>query len=249
MTLVASNTAGLPRRWWALLVSLVVHSLLIVLWVRHADLRPVAAETPEPVMMYLLPVRPTPASTPPETVPDKRKEERQATRAAVPVSAVAPAHSPTPAQQPAAPAAVQAEIPASPSAGQILEDSRHDLGKIGRELRAQDTVSPLRARPGPPQLKPSGKWSRFAQMVEGAHRENPSAIVTEEYTSPDGRTLYRVRHGNQVVCRQSGSPGPPTTWRSEEAVRAGAGSKSTLGMQNSAGDVLCPDSDRDWQKY
>ena len=46
MTLAASNRAGLPRRWWPLLVSLAVHSLLIVLWVRHAVRRPLAVDTP-----------------------------------------------------------------------------------------------------------------------------------------------------------------------------------------------------------
>lgn len=223
-----------------------MHTLLIVLWVRHHDLRPVAAETPEPLSVLLLPTRPAPAAKPPETVPDKRKDEHPGRPAA---AAVAPATIAPAAPQAAAPKETQPESPPAPSAAQILEDSRQDIGKIGRELRAQDGVSPLRARPAPPVLKPSGKWSRFAQQLEDAHIDRSPNIVTEEYTSPDGRVLYRTRTGNKVVCRQSGSPGPPATWRSEEAVRAGAGSKSTLGVGNSAGDVLCPESDRDWKKY
>lgn len=247
--MAASNQAGLPRRWWPLLVSLAVHSLLIVLWVRHADLRPVAVETREPVTMLLVPFRPTPAPKPPAAEAGKRKPETSPSRAAAPAAAPVPAESVVSTPQPAAPTAIQPEAPQPPSSGRILEDSRHDIGAIGSELRAQDGVSPLRARPAPQQLKPTGKWARFAQQVEDAHREPSSAVVTEEYTSPDGRTLYRVRQGNKVVCRQSGSPGPAADWRSAGAIAAGAGSKSTLGMQNSAGEVLCPESDRDWKKY
>lgn len=198
--------------------------------------------------MLLLPMRPAPAPKPPAVVQDKRKEERQAARPTANTTPLAPAASSTPPAPVATPAVVQPEAPAAPSAAQIFEDSRHDVGQAGRELRAQDGVSPMPVKPPPP-LKPSGKWARFAQQVEDAHRETGTGMVTEEYTSPDGRTLYRVRRGNGVVCRQSGSPGPAADWRSAEAVRAGAGSKSTLGMQNSAGEVLCPDSDRDWKKY
>jgi hypothetical protein len=246
--LAASNRAGLPRRWWPLLVSLAVHSLLIVLWVRHADRRPLAVDTPEPVTMFLVPLRPTPAPKPPDTAAAKRKDAKPAATSAPPPAAPARNESVAPTQQPPAPTAVQPETPPAASTGQILEDSRHDMAAIGRELRAQDGVSPLRARPAPQQLKPTGKWARFAQQIEDAHREPSSAVVTEEYTSPDGRTLYRVRHGNKAVCRQSGSPGPAADWRSAGAIAAGAGSKSTLGVQNSAGEVLCPESERDWKK-
>ncbi|MCS0657697.1 hypothetical protein [Massilia terrae] len=216
---------------------------MIALWIRHADQPPVAVETPEPLSVLLLPAPAVRVPKLPATAPDKRKDARSPRP-----SALAPPKSPAPPATPVAPVAVQAEAPAPPAAAQILEDSRHDIGNIGRELRGQDGVSPLRARPAPPVLTPSGKWSRFAQQLEDAHIERSPNIVTEEYTAPDGRVLYRTRQGNKVICRQSGSPGPPATWRSEEAVRAGAGSKSTLGVGNSAGNVLCPESDRDWNK-
>jgi hypothetical protein len=238
MHFTSSPQAGLPRRWWPLAVSLAVHALLVGLWVRHVDLRPVAPEAPEHLTVLVIPapvLRPPPEPTP---APRNKKDEK-ARRSHVPVVAgtplaVAPVQPPAPL-----PSAAATPQPARLSAADILDSARHDIGKLSRdagggklgggELRAQESA-----------------WDRFGQRVADAHVESARSPSTDHYTSPDGQTYYRTKVGSKYYCRKTGSLDPSSTWKTGAEMHAN--SMSTLGMGGTAGLVLCPGSERDWKR-
>jgi hypothetical protein len=246
MHFASSPQAGLPRRWWPLAVSLAVHALLIGLWLKRADLRPLAPAVPEPLSVFLvpapraLPVPPVPERTA-RAKPDSKKPgpspNAAGPRAMPPVEARAPVEAMTPEPGPVAPTA--------PSAADVLQDGRHEVGKITGQLRAEDAISPLRGKePGP--LRRGGKWARFADTLEAAHIDHSSVPNREAYTAPDGVTYYRTRVGNQYYCRKTGSLDPSSTWKTGDEMHAN--SMSTLGMGGTSGLVLCPGSERDWKQ-
>jgi hypothetical protein len=239
----ASHDAGLRRRWWPLAVSLAVHALLIGLWLRHADLRPVAPDAPEPLSIWLQPA--TQPQLPPPEPPPARQALPDKTRHAArePVLPSAPRVA-APASPPVSQPVVEAP---QPSAAEIADRARHEVGAIAAKLRAEDAVSPVRGKDTVSSLRRGGKWARFSDQLEAAHIDNGPEII-ETYTAPDGRVLYRRRVGGKVICRQSGSVGPAAPWSSGGAVLGGAGSQITLGMGGLAGDVACPESARDWKR-
>jgi hypothetical protein len=234
VTHFSASQAGLPRRWWPLAVSLAVHALLVGLWLRHADLRPVTPEKPETFSVLVL-AAPRPAALPPQAAERKKPGDKHAKPAAPvalpPPVAAAPA---VPQQAVEAPAAV---TPSRPSTADILENARRDIGKLsqekggklGDELRAKDSA-----------------WDRFGQRVSDAHIDRSPSPARESYTSPDGQTYYRTKVGSRYYCRKTGTLDPSSTWKTGAEMHAN--SMSTLGMAGTSGLVLCPGSERDWKR-
>ncbi len=230
----ASPQAGLPRRWWPLAVSLAVHALLVGLWLRHADLRPVSPEKPETLSVLVL-AAPRPVPLLPPTVERKKTDDKHA-KPAAPVALPPPvaAAPPVPQQVVEMPAATTSP---RPSTADILESARRDIGKLshekggklGGELRAKDSA-----------------WDRFGQRVSDAHIERSPSPARESYTSPDGQTYYRTKVGDRYYCRKTGTLDPSSTWKTGAEMHAN--NMSTLGMGGTAGLVLCPGSERDWKR-
>ncbi|MGZ5198465.1 MAG: hypothetical protein ACXWC4_01755 [Telluria sp.] len=240
MQFAASRQAGLRRRWWPLTVSLAVHALLVGLWVRHADLRPVPPDAPEPLSVLVL-AAPLPQRRPPEPPAASTKPDEKTVKRHAPVALPAPVAT-APEPPPVAAATVVAPDPAPvaarPSAADILAEARRDIGKFDREARGGKLGAALRPR--------ESAWDRFGQRVADAHIERGPAPVTESYTSPDGGTYYRTRVGDRYYCRKTGTLDPSSTWKTGAEMHAN--SMSTLGMGGTAGLVLCPGSERDWKR-
>lgn len=224
---------ALRRHAWPVAVSLAAHVLLLLAWLHWGGRTRLPADAPQAFSMLLFPQRaPPPPAAAPATQPPRRAPGQHAApeRRPVFVPASAAASAPAP-ERLAAPAA---------STAAILEGARRDIGRIDRELRG--------AAPGVP-LQADTASGRLGRAIDAAHIDSSRTQSLESYTSPDGETYYRIRMGDKVVCRKTGSSGPPAPWRSDEAIRAGAGSQATLGVGGSAGYVLCPGSARDWVRH
>lgn len=236
MTFSERYPGGNLSKAWPVAVSLAAHVALVLAWLHFGRPEPVIDETPRTLSVLLLP-RPAPA--PPSLLPPDRvtpaKQPRRTHGPATEPSRTGPV-APSQPEQPAAVLAVPASASAKPSAWEILNAARQDI----RNSRNARTGKMEALRQG------DSKWTRFEERIADAHVDRSPGPVTESYTAPDGLTYYRTRVGDKVVCRKTGSTGPPAPWRSEEAIRAGAGSMATLDVGNSAGTTLCPGGKRDW---
>ncbi|GAB3439746.1 hypothetical protein NX773_15530 [Massilia solisilvae] len=223
---------GGAKRHWPLVVSLAVHALLAGAWL-HSASRPPAGEQARREFTVRLLVTP-PALRAPAPLPSPERDGRGKPAIAAAVSArAAPAEVPVRAE----PAPITSQAPVAPSAGDILAAARRDVGKIDRDLRGKSGGT-MKMQDG----------NRFERAIAGAHVDGSRTGSLEEYVGPDGEVLYRKRVGDRVSCRQSGSVGAPAPWRSENDIRAGAGSAKTLGMSGEAGETLCSDIARDWKR-
>jgi hypothetical protein len=229
------------RHAWPLAVSLGVHLLLVLAWLQFGAKVRLPVEAPQPLTVLLLP-RPAPQplrDDPP--LPAPAPHAAHVPKPAPGAAASRPAPGPAaPAAQAPPPAVIALPAPPAPSASRpsaadILAAARQDIGKIDREVRG-NKAAPLRAA--------DSAWTRFEQRVDNAHIERGPAPVTEAYTAPDGVTYYRTKVGNSYVCRKTGTGDPSSTWKNDREIHAN--SLSTLGMGQTAGVVLCPESDRGW---
>jgi hypothetical protein len=240
MHFTASPEAGLPRRWWPLAVSLVVHALLIGLWVRHADLRPVLPEMPERLMVLVLPAPVARQATAPAKPAERKKPDEKHAKPSVPLALPPPlAAAPSVPQPEVAP-----EPPSTPppSTADILDSARRDIGKLSREASG----GKLGGKPGGELRSKDSAWDRFGKSVADAKIDHGPAPNREAYTSPDGLTYYRTRVGDHYECRKTGTLDPSSTWKNGREMQAN--SMSTLGMGGTSGLVLCPGSERDWKQ-
>jgi hypothetical protein len=242
MHFTASPEAGLPRRWWPVAVSLVVHVLLIGLWLRHSDLRPVAPERPEPLTVLVLPA-PVALPSPPQPKPAERKKpDEKHARPSAPVALPPLAATPNVPPQPSVSPEPQAASTPHPSTADILDSARRDIGKLSREASG----GKLGGKPGGELRARDSAWDRFGQRVADAKIDHSPAPNREAYTSPDGLTYYRTRVGDHYECRKTGTLDPSSTWKNGREMQAN--SMSTLGMGGTSGLVLCPGSERDWKQ-
>jgi len=221
------STLPLPdRRQWALALTLGMHLLAALLWVRQRPVapRPAPGDLPRMVTILLQPVRlPAPLPAP---APTPRPVQR-------PVQLVAPppAKRITPAPSPATPAgaALQSAGADSPpaasdpapatapsGAGFSLDQARRQAGGIDRELRKGKSGVPTEA---------DTPMARFQRNLEAAHVEPVTGVQQDSYTSPDGVVIYRTRVGKRTFCRVTGS--------------VGLGIAGARGI-NDAGSVSCP---------
>lgn len=225
------------RKAWPLAVSLGVHALLVLAWPQFGERRSVPDETPRPFSLLLFPKlqgAPAPLALPKAEALPHTRNRRAPLDDSVPARRIDLAAAVSPA--PAAPSA-QAPAAGTPSAADILSAAKQSIASIDHALGGTKAALLQRG---------DSAWGRFEQGVESAHVERSRTKSVESYTAPDGEMYYRIRVGDNVVCRKTGSVGPPAPWRSDEAIRAGAGSAATLGVGGSAGYVLCPGAERDW---
>jgi hypothetical protein len=238
----AAASAGFDRRSSVLPLAATfgLHLLLVLCWLGRPVPR-LPGDVAPAVVSMLIPV-PLPKLVRP--VPDSpARPSAPARTAPVTVARPAPASTPpAPAEAPSSPEAITPAEPAPPAphteAGEdLLRGARKQAGIIDRELRGGKSGVPRQA---------DTPWGRFRAGLEAAHIDRSRSTVTESITGPDGVTIYRIRQGDKVFCRATGSVAAPMPGRTEGAVLAGAGRFDNLGKSGTGGSVNCPSGERDW---
>jgi hypothetical protein len=224
-----------PRpSWTPLAVTLGLHLLIALAWLARPAPPPgdaggevmsvlvrVPAPAPEPAKLP----KPGPRPLLPSSVRHRDEPLLVPTAPALPI--------PSAPSDPVAPAI---SVPSSPpTASDLLARARQQAGAIDHELRDGRPAAPLSA---------SGAQGRLERGIAGAYIDRSRTVRTDSYTSPDGVVTYRMRVGDKVLCRKSGSVAPGLEY-SEGARLAGAGS---AGSATTAGFVPCPTSDVDWKR-
>jgi hypothetical protein len=229
---------GMRRQAWPLAMSLAAHLVLGLIWLGNSHRPRMIEAEPRRLLVLLIPKA---APVPQPALRPARSERREPNAPQRTAQTAAPRQAQPENQRPAAEVPVREPLaitPVQPSAGAIMESARRDVGKIDRALRGSKLDVPAR---------PDNAWRRLEQGIAAA-APNDNTLKEDSYTSPDGVVTYRRRMGGKMVCRKTGSVGPPAPWRSEGAILAGAGRASTLGVGGEAGDYLCPESDPGWKK-
>jgi hypothetical protein len=238
----AAASAGFDRRSSVLplAATFALHLLLVLCWLGRPVPRLPGDVAPAVVSMLI----PLPLPKPVRPVPDSPARPSAPARAApVTVARPAPASTPpAPAEAPSSPEAITPAEPAPPAphteAGEdLLRGARKQAGIIDRELRGGKSGVPRQA---------DTPWGRFRAGLEAAHIDRSRSTVTESITGPDGVTIYRIRQGDKVFCRATGSVAAPMPGRTEGAVLAGAGRFDNLGKSGTGGSIDCPSGERDW---
>jgi hypothetical protein len=215
--------------WTTLAVTFGLHLLLALAWLA----RPAPPHDAGVEVMSVLVRVPAPVIRPKPLLPPPPPKER---RLDAPVRVAAP-----PLALPVPPASVAPVTPAvsvpveAPSASELLARARQQAGAIDRELRDGKPAAPLSA---------SGAQDRLARGIAGAYIDRSRTVVSDSYTSEDGVVTYRIRQGDKVLCRKSGSVAPGLEY-SDAARAAGAGS---AGSATTAGFVPCPTANVDWKR-
>ncbi|WP_267873789.1 hypothetical protein [Massilia horti] len=230
--------AGYSRRIaiLPLVVTVAVHLVVVLVWfsTRH---RSIEKDAPERFSLLIqLPLfKPREAMPAPRVPPQPRPTPAPAAPAAPTAPAPQIESAPSAAPQPILEAAPSA--PYTPEAEEMLGKAKQQAGVIDRELRGGKSGVPREA---------NTPWARFRRNLAAAHIDRSHTMVTDSYTGPDGVTIYRVRQGDKIYCRSSGSVLPEMPGRTDGAKLAGAGRFDTLGRASSAGTVDCPSGERDW---
>jgi hypothetical protein len=242
----AAASAGFDRRSSVLPLAATfgLHLLLVLCWLGRpvprlpGDVAPAVVSMLIPVPLPKL-VRPVPDQPVRVVAPAKAAPAAQVPDARPAAASTVPAPAEAP---PSSPAAVAPADPAPPAphteAGEdLLRGARKQAGIIDRELRGGKSGVPRQA---------DTPWGRFRAGLEAAHIDRSRSTVTESITGPDGVTIYRIRQGDKVFCRATGSVAAPMPGRTEGAVLAGAGRFDNLGKSGTGGSVNCPSGERDW---
>jgi hypothetical protein len=240
----ATANAGIDKRFPAvpLAATCALHLLFVLCWLARPLPGGPADSAPQVVSVLVpLPGAPTPRPVPHRPANRAADPAAPAPKSRTRPAAVSAAPSPAVVPAPGAPAAAAADTaPAAPhteTAEELLRSARKQAGAIDRELRG--------GRPGVPQ-EPGTPWSGVRSGLAAAHIDRSRTAVTDSYTGPDGVTIYRIRQGDKVYCRATGSAALPMPGRTEGAVLAGAGRFDNLGQAGTGGSVNCPSSERDW---
>ena len=215
---MSTATTFLPqnKRLPALAATVAVHLALVVLWqlsregaapddgaARRIQWIDIAA--PRPVDK----LKPTPKPVEPAALP-----RAQAKRTAPPVASRAP--DPVIAtQSPVAEAAPRA--PASPSAYDMMQRARKDLGSIDKELRKEFPPSKIAAPPDSPNIRMQKGMEHAAEMAPPKWFEAPKVT---ELVAPGavGKRRYRVITANGTYCVTTRSN---STWDGMDAKPTG----------------------------
>lgn len=201
---MSTATTFLPqnKRLPGLAATLAVHLALVVLWhfsrqspalddgaarrIQWIDIAaPRAVAKPKP--------KPTPKPTPVKPAAPPQVQPKWATppvpaRASDPVIAAE-----SPAAEPAPPA------PASPSAYDMMQRARKDLGSIDKELRKEFPASKIEAPPDSPHIRMQKGMEHAAEMAPPRWYEQ--AKVTELVVpGGDGKRRYRVITAQGTFC-------------------------------------------------
>lgn len=232
---------GRRRNHLVLALTVGLHLLAVLFWLRARPPRPALAQAPRVVTILLqlrAPGRPRAPAPMPVRVPRQPHPaaitppaSRVMDTPALPVP-TAPAPLPGPASadplaapRPAAPdAATLACDPAAAAHGSFtLGLARREAGRIDRELRGGKSGVPLDA---------DTPWARFQHGFEAAHVDRSLGVSEESYTAPDGVVIYRRRIGGRVLCYRTGG--------------VGLGVAGAVGL-NDAGAIQCP-SRAEWKR-
>jgi hypothetical protein len=216
--------------WTPLALTLGLHLLIALAWLARPS--PPPRDAGGEVMSVLVRM-PAPALLPkPVPIPPARVRHRDEP---VQVPFAPPAAMPIPSA-PTDPVAPSIPAPSSaPTASDLLARARQQAGAVDRELRDGKPEAPISA---------SGAQARFERGIARAFVDRSHTAVMDIYTSPDGEVTYRMRMGDKILCRKSGSVAPGLEY-SEGARLAGAGSR---GSATTAGFVSCPTADVDWKR-
>jgi hypothetical protein len=228
--------AGVP-----LAVTLALHLLLLLAWLaRSAAVPPDDAAARRSVLILVpLPHQRAHVEAPPRA--PVRLPPTPSAHPAAPVAAATVAQSKSPPIVPPPPAEstpVRA-APHTPEAEDLLGSAKRQAGKIDRELRG--------GKPGVPRNADT-PWGRFRSSLAAGHVDRSHTSVQDSVTGPDGVTTYRIRQGDKVFCRHTGSVAAPRPGRTDGAILAGAGRFDNLGQAGTAGAVDCPTGDQDWER-
>jgi type IV secretory pathway VirB10-like protein len=240
MNVAASAGVGNRSSALPLAATLALHLLLVLCWLGRTVPRPpdnvaptvvsvlVPVPLPKPLRPLPLPVRPAAPTRPAATA---------AAPVQAPVTRPARAPEPEPVSTPIRVPDEPAPAPHTEAAEDMLRGARKDAGRIDRELRGGKSGVPREAD------TPMG---RFRAGLAAAHIDRSHTSVTESYTGADGNTIYRIRQGDKVFCRVTGSSAPPMPGRTDGAILAGAGRFDNLGKSDTGGTINCPIGERDW---
>ena len=216
---LAYNTAATDRRL-GLLLTAFVHLALLVGWqalrTLPAPARP-DGDTRSRTVWLPLP-RPRPATAPApalkdEDAPPRKEAPARHPHPAAPAISVPPLPAPPPAAAPAdkvsPPSGTSAEAPSQPattkpSAEQIMERARRDIGGIDKALRKENRPyigAPLDS----PQIRMRRKMEEAAALAPGRIWEAPKVESLVNDTG-DGARRSRVITGNGTYCITDRSP-------------------------------------------
>jgi hypothetical protein len=182
------RSARVGRTAFALFATLALHVLGVAWWFKRDTLVRVADEPRSAVMVWLqVPLRPIlplpkpePANRAPAAAPLRRPPE--AIRQAIAPTAVVPD---------------RREAANLPSAQDIVERARRDIGKIDRDLRGRAPIVPLE--------KPDSAQARFERGMAAAFIDRSLTMTMDRYTSPDGVVITRITQGGGTACYMSGT--------------------------------------------
>jgi hypothetical protein len=207
---IAYRAPATDRRLVLLLTAL-LHLALIVGWQAARTLPAPASSDDGPRTRVLWIPLPRPALRHKEPAPQPQASAARPVPHLPPVPALGPlpipqpvpAPSRTPVQTPAPGAAVQS-APAKPSAEQILERARHDVGGIDKALRKENR--PYIAAPlDSPQIRLRRGIEHAAAMAPNRIWEAPKVEELVNNTG-DGARRTRVLSGNGSYCVTERSP-------------------------------------------
>jgi hypothetical protein len=127
---------------------------------------------------------------------------------------------------PAAPGVAAPKLPASssrPSAEDMVDAARRDIGKIDHELRKD---SPPPKEPAAAATKPSMQQTLEKALATPAepHAAKPGETTMEEITRPDGQRVTKVTGPNGTYCVTQISVG---NTKGEDIMQKGAVSRTT----------------------
>lgn len=214
---IAYRAPATDRRLVLLLTAL-VHLALIVGWQTARRLpAPAASDNVPRTRVLWIPLSlPRPAPRQEEAAPQPHESAARPVLRLPPVPALGLPPAPQPAPAPAAPAAVPAPAqtpapnaaaqtaPARPSAEQILERARHDIGSIDKALRKEN--NPYIAAPlDSPQIRLRRGIEHAAAMAPNRIWEAPKVEELVNNTG-DGARRTRVISGNGSYCVTERSP-------------------------------------------
>jgi hypothetical protein len=189
-----------------------MHILALFAWLQQRPAR--LPDAPRVVTFWLRPSAPppkplssAPVSLPKPAYPRLRRLAPPAARAepAEPAEPAAPTASAAPAatglEAARAPISVQDAIREQKDAdgGFGLNLSKHQAGRIDRELR--------HGKSGVPD-EPDTPMGRFRRGLEAAYIDRSTSVQLDSYTSPDGTIIYRTRIGGRSMCRRTGNVSP-----------------------------------------
>jgi hypothetical protein len=185
---------GPDRRLPGLAATLALHLALLYAWqLAHQHRKPADQDDPRRIQ-WINVVAPRPV-TPAAAKPPKPEVLSHAPHApaAPPRPARSVAAEPQAVTQPAAP------VPAAPSADQILQQARKDLGKIDRDLRKEFPGAPIKAPVDTPQSRLEKGFEEAAELAPPKWYEAPKI---KEIIDPGGygRKRYRVTTAGGTYC-------------------------------------------------